>query len=189
MVKRFAELFFPDEDSIGRQVTIFGASRQIVGVSQNVFHTRMPREGGKVGATIYLPMTQQPHRSMSLAMRVSGEPGWVRAELAAAIDPWPTGTYPESPVLRVTEGVFRGRRYAEIWLAPVRTVPGETAVEVAASLRVEVSFSGDLIGRYEEVEALDPAFRYFAKVETGEDGLYSFRTIRPRPRSRTSRRS
>ena len=83
--ERFVEVFLPDEEPLGTQITVLGASRQIVGVSKNVFQTRMPREGGKIGPALYLPMAQNPVRNMSLAMRASGEPAALASAVRAAI--------------------------------------------------------------------------------------------------------
>ena len=83
--ERFGEVFLPDEEPLGTQITVLGASRQIVGVSKNVFQTRMPREGGKIGPALYLPMAQNPVRNMSLAMRASGEPAALASAVRAAI--------------------------------------------------------------------------------------------------------
>jgi len=83
--ERFVEVFLPDEEPLGTQITVLGASRQIVGVSKNVFQTRMPREGGKIGPALYLPMAQKPVRNMSLAMRASGEPAALASAVRAAI--------------------------------------------------------------------------------------------------------
>ncbi|TDI36640.1 MAG: ABC transporter permease [Acidobacteria bacterium] len=83
--ERFVEVFLPDEEPLGTQITVLGASRQIVGVSKNVFQTRMPLEGGKIGPALYLPMAQKPVRNMSLAMRASGEPTALADAVRAAI--------------------------------------------------------------------------------------------------------
>ena len=83
--ERFVEVFLPDEEPLGTQITVLGASRQIVGVSKNVFQTRMPLEGGKIGPALYLPMAQKPVRNMSLAMRASGEPAALASAVRAAI--------------------------------------------------------------------------------------------------------
>ena len=83
--ERFVEVFFPDEEPLGKQITVLGESRQIVGVSATVFQTRMPREGGDIGPMLYLPMAQHAVRSMSLAMRVAGDPTSLSPDVRAAI--------------------------------------------------------------------------------------------------------
>jgi putative ABC transport system permease protein len=95
--QRFVDVFFPEEQPLDRHITVLGASRRIVGVSHNVFQTRMPREGGKIGPTLYLPMAQQPARSMSLAMRVSGEPSALAPAVRSAI--WAVD--PDQPVTAI----------------------------------------------------------------------------------------
>ena len=82
--ENFVEDFFPDEAPIGKHVTILGASRRVVGVARNVFQTRMPMEGGRIGPTVYLPMAQHPVRSMSLALRVTSDPPETMAEAVRA---------------------------------------------------------------------------------------------------------
>ena len=95
--QRFVDVFFPEEEPLDRHITVLGASRRIVGVSHNVFQTRMPREGGKIGPTLYLPMAQQPVRSMSLALRVSGEPAALAHAVRSAI--WAVD--PDQPVTAI----------------------------------------------------------------------------------------
>jgi putative ABC transport system permease protein len=70
----FVASFFPDEDPLGRRVVVTGRPRRIVGVSPNIYQSRMPDEGGRLGPAIYLPMEQEPTRSKSFALRVEGEP-------------------------------------------------------------------------------------------------------------------
>jgi len=95
--ERFAEVFFADEERLGNHITVLGASRRVVGVSRNVFQTRMPHEGGKIGPTLYLPMAQHASRSMSLAMRVVGEPAALAPAVRSAI--WSVD--PDQPVSAV----------------------------------------------------------------------------------------
>lgn len=76
---------------------MYGKSRRIVGVAGNVFQTRLPREGGDLGPIVYLPMAQHPMRTMSLAMRVSGEPASLAPTVRAAI--WAVD--PDQPVTAV----------------------------------------------------------------------------------------
>lgn len=95
--QRFVDVFLPDEDVLGQQVTILGASRRIVGISNNVFQTRMPREGGALGPIVYVPMAQHPMRSMSLAMRVSGDPATLAPMVRSAIG----AVDPDQPVTAI----------------------------------------------------------------------------------------
>ena len=90
----FVDSFFSEEEPLSRHLTIRGTPRRIVGVSANVFQTRMPSEGGKIGPMLYLPMGQQPARNMSLAMRVSGEPDSLAPEVRQAV--WAVD--PDQPV-------------------------------------------------------------------------------------------
>jgi hypothetical protein len=47
-----------------------------------------------------------------------------------------------SPVLRVTEGRVRGQRYAELWIVPVRPVPGDAAFLLARPFDLVLRFEG-----------------------------------------------
>jgi putative ABC transport system permease protein len=93
----FVETFFPEEDPIGKGLTVMGKSRRIVGVSKNIYQTRMPERGAKIGPVLYLPMEQEPVRSMSFAMRVRGEPTSFASGVRAAV--WAVD--PEQPVSAV----------------------------------------------------------------------------------------
>ncbi len=94
----FVDSFFPDEDPIGKTVTLLKTSRRIVGISRDVFQTRMPeKEGGKIGPVVYLPMEQQPVRSMSLALRTDAAVQALAPRLRAAV--WTVD--PEQPVAAI----------------------------------------------------------------------------------------
>ncbi len=81
----FVETFFPGEDPLGKRLVVTGKPRRIVGVSQNIYQSRMPEDSGKLGAVIYLPMEQQPARSKSVALRVEGEPAALADALRSAV--------------------------------------------------------------------------------------------------------
>jgi predicted permease len=81
----FVAGFFPDQDPIGAQITVFSSSRQIVGVAQNVFQRRMPGDDGGIQPTLYVPFEQRPWRDISIAMRVSGEPSSLADAVRSAI--------------------------------------------------------------------------------------------------------
>ncbi|MGH9334417.1 MAG: ABC transporter permease, partial [Vicinamibacteria bacterium] len=93
----FVETFFPEEDPLGKSVALMGKPRRIVGVSRNIYQSRMPDENGKIGPVVYLPMEQQAVRSKSLALRVQGDPSALAPELRAAI--WAVD--PGQPVSKV----------------------------------------------------------------------------------------
>ena len=95
--ENFVEKFFPDEDPLGKRVVLMGRPRRIVGVSQNVYQSRMPDDSGKLGPVVYLPMEQQSARSKSFALRVKGDASALAPELRAAI--WAVD--PEQPVSKV----------------------------------------------------------------------------------------
>lgn len=91
-------------------------------------------------------LTSLPVRRERIALpagaRLRVEPAeveWVRQTLPA---PMPPASLPEGPVLRITEGRVRGQRYAELWIVPVRPVPGEPAYELALPFELELHFEG-----------------------------------------------
>jgi predicted permease len=90
--QRFARLYFPGQDPLGRRIKLGGLDsenpwRTIVGVAPNVAMERR-RERGSEG--IYLPFSQSTWRTMSVLLRTAGDPlaltPTVRDEVAA-IDP------------------------------------------------------------------------------------------------------
>jgi putative ABC transport system permease protein len=93
----FVETFFPEEDPLGKRVVLMGMPRRVVGVSKNIYQSRMPDDGGKLGPVVYLPMEQQAARSKSFALRVEGEPSAFADALRASI--WAVD--PEQPVSNV----------------------------------------------------------------------------------------
>jgi putative ABC transport system permease protein len=93
----FVERFFPQEDPIGKSVMLMARPRRIVGVSKNVYQSRMPEDSGKLGPVVYLPMEQQAVRTKSFALRVEGEPEALAPALRSAI--WAVD--PAQPVSKV----------------------------------------------------------------------------------------
>ncbi|HJS75251.1 MAG TPA: ABC transporter permease, partial [Vicinamibacteria bacterium] len=93
----FAETFFPDEDPLGKRVVVSERPRRIVGVSRNIYQSRMPEDSGKLGPVIYVPMEQQPTRTKAVALRVEGDPAALSDALRSAI--WAVD--PAQPVSRV----------------------------------------------------------------------------------------
>ncbi|HEY7699630.1 MAG TPA: ADOP family duplicated permease, partial [Vicinamibacteria bacterium] len=81
----FVEKFFPDEDPLGKRVSLMGKPRRIVGISKTIYQNRMPDDSGKLGPVVYLPMEQQTVRSKSFALRVKGDPSALAPSLRAAI--------------------------------------------------------------------------------------------------------
>lgn len=116
--------FFPEEDPVGKHVTLHGASRRIIGVARNVFHARLPKEGGAFAPLVYLPIEQHPSRSVSFAMRVSGEPESLAPavrEAVWAIDP----DLPVSAIQTLTQHIetsLAGPRVISMVLATFGTV-------------------------------------------------------------------
>ncbi|UCC83948.1 MAG: ABC transporter permease [Gemmatimonadota bacterium] len=90
--QRFARLYFPGQDPLGRRLKLGGLDsespwRTIVGVAPDLAMERR-RERGSEG--IYLPFSQSTRRTMSVLLRTAGDPlalvPTVRDEVAA-IDP------------------------------------------------------------------------------------------------------
>jgi predicted permease len=87
--RTFAELHFPGERALGRRITLDGASREIVGIAEDVFHSRVELPGGLAGLA-YLPMEQHPVRDVAFAVRTTGDPLVLASELRStvrAVDP------------------------------------------------------------------------------------------------------
>ncbi len=67
--QRLMELFFPDEDPVGKQIEFWGVTREIVGVVRttlDVDHDPRPMT--------FMSAFQNPGRSMAFVLRVAGEP-------------------------------------------------------------------------------------------------------------------
>jgi predicted permease len=67
--QELAELYWPNEDPIGKQIHMWEETRTVVGVAGNTLDTdQYPRP------MTFLSAYQNPRRNMSLAVRTSGEP-------------------------------------------------------------------------------------------------------------------
>jgi len=69
----FANRFWPNEDPIGKHLTIpfIGGSREVVGVVSDVKHSSLDTESG---LEMYVPYTQKPFNFMGLVVRTTGDP-------------------------------------------------------------------------------------------------------------------
>jgi predicted permease len=67
--QRLVDLFFPDEDPIGRQIEFWGETREIVGVVHNTLDV-----GQNPGPMTFMSAFQHPVRSISLVVRTVGDP-------------------------------------------------------------------------------------------------------------------
>ncbi|RMH18092.1 MAG: ABC transporter permease [Acidobacteria bacterium] len=80
-----AQRYWPAESPLDRQLTIQGETRRIVGVVATVRHDVVVRR--EATPVVYLPWSQRPSTTMSLAVRTAVEPGSlaepVRRELLA----------------------------------------------------------------------------------------------------------
>jgi predicted permease len=89
----FARLQFPGEEALGRRVTIWGPSREIVGVCGDFRQPRIPEVEGTAPA-VFLPFEQHPIRTAGLAARVEGDPMALAAAARQAV--WAVD--PDQPV-------------------------------------------------------------------------------------------
>jgi putative ABC transport system permease protein len=71
--QRFAHQHFPGEEALGRRITMFGASREIVGICGDFVQSRIA-EADRPEIAVFLPFEQHPVRTSSLAARVDGDP-------------------------------------------------------------------------------------------------------------------
>jgi putative ABC transport system permease protein len=80
-----ARIYFANENPVGKRIIISGGTRAIVGVVGDIKYSALDEEAR---AEVYFPMAQSTRRTMSLAVRASGDPmqivaavrGQVRAE-------------------------------------------------------------------------------------------------------------
>jgi putative ABC transport system permease protein len=92
----FVDTFFESEEPLGKVIKVREIDRRIVGVSKNIYQTRMP-ETGTIPPVLYVPLEQQPVRSMSVALRVGAEPSSLAPAVRSAV--WAVD--PEQPVSAV----------------------------------------------------------------------------------------
>jgi putative ABC transport system permease protein len=80
-----ARLYFPNENPVGKRIVTAGGTRAIVGVVGDVKYSALDEDAK---AETYYPMAQSSRRTMTLAVRVSGDPmqmvGAVRGQVRAA---------------------------------------------------------------------------------------------------------
>jgi putative ABC transport system permease protein len=89
----FAAREFPGDDPIGQRVTVRGASREIVGVVENIVQERI-QLAGRAGEQIYVPLDQTPSRTPAFAVRATGDPSVLAADVRRAI--W--SVEPDQPI-------------------------------------------------------------------------------------------
>lgn len=80
----FVQREFPETDPLGRQITVNGTSRTIVGVTESIVQDRMALRG-RAGEMIYLPLDQAPLRNPSFALRADGDPSRLAADVREAV--------------------------------------------------------------------------------------------------------
>ena len=82
--QRMVIQFFGGEDPVGRRVTVFGESREIVGVVANIAQRRLSGLQA-LNAAIYFPMAQRPLRGLWIVLRATGDPHTLAAATQAAV--------------------------------------------------------------------------------------------------------
>ena len=126
----FVQTFFPEGDAIGKSVVLMGRPRRVVGVTKNIYQSRMPDDGGKLGPVVYVPMEQQAVRSKAVALRVKGEPSALAPALRAAIWAVDPGQ-PVSKVQSLTQHIATELSGPRI-ISVVLTIFGATALLLSA---------------------------------------------------------
>lgn len=69
--RAFVERHWPGQEVLGRRVKVGDENREVVGVVENV---RLVAPTSAHRPAIYMPQTQQPHRTMSVVLRASATP-------------------------------------------------------------------------------------------------------------------
>jgi len=77
-----ARIYFANENPVGKRIIISGVMRAIVGVVGDVKHSALDEEAK---AEIYFPMAQSTRRTMTLAVRASGDPTQIVAAIRGQI--------------------------------------------------------------------------------------------------------
>jgi predicted permease len=77
-----AKHFWPNEDPLGKRLTIYGVSREIIGLVANVKHFGLDEEAAP---ELYLPLQQKPRREMSLVVRTGSNPTGIENAVRANI--------------------------------------------------------------------------------------------------------
>jgi putative ABC transport system permease protein len=75
---------FPNGEAIGSRIAVEGASREIVGIVENILQERMEL-AGNAGAQIYLPVDQFALRAPSFALRTSGDPAAIAGDVRSSV--------------------------------------------------------------------------------------------------------
>ena len=103
--RTLAERFFPDRRAIGEQLVFFDTPREIVGVVEDVLHTR----DTAIKPLIYMPHAQSPRLTMHVVLRTSVEPEGLAASVSREV--WQLDA--QQPVTDImTYEQFRDREFA-----------------------------------------------------------------------------
>ena len=94
--QEFVRRNFPEEDPLGKRFILQDETREIVGVVQNFMQRRIPFDGFNEPAA-FLPAAQLPMRNVSFAIRTSGEPTALAADIRNAV--WSVD--PDQPIAQM----------------------------------------------------------------------------------------
>jgi len=94
--ERMVDRFFGNTDPVGRRLTIYGESREIVGVASDIAQERLSGLT-PTPASVYFPMEQLAVPTFRIAIRATGDPHQLTTPVQAAI--WRID--PEQPVTLV----------------------------------------------------------------------------------------
>jgi putative ABC transport system permease protein len=116
---------FPDENPLGRRISLEERSFEIVGVVGDILQDRVSLDGTR-GEAIYLPLEQRPLRNPAFALRTAGEPGDLAADVRRAV--WDVN--PDQPLAQVRSL----QAHIDESLAAIRALSGFLTVMAAIAL-------------------------------------------------------
>jgi putative ABC transport system permease protein len=82
--ERLVEQYFGGQDPVGRRITVRGESREIIGVTRNVAQQRLTGLT-PTPSSVYFPIAQMPVRSLTVAVRATGDPRQLAEPIQAAL--------------------------------------------------------------------------------------------------------
>jgi predicted permease len=94
--QEFIQQYLADAEPLGQRIEILGESREIVGVVDNILQSRLTLDG-QAETGVYLPFSQVPGRLPRFAVRTTGDPTLLSADVRSAI--WSVD--PDQPIALV----------------------------------------------------------------------------------------
>ncbi len=80
----FANRWLTGGPALGQRIEVFGVEREVVGIVGDIMQTRVPL-GPEDKTAIYIAAAQRPPRNPAFALRVSGDPATLAAQVRSAI--------------------------------------------------------------------------------------------------------